>query len=87
MTTLTPTMATTTTIEMDDDVDDTGQDNDADNDVDDAGNDASSMMSDEGDNPSTAMMHAHWGRQQHWQRILSCGRGQGNEIIPSFICC
>ena len=29
---------------------------------------------------------AHWRRRRHWQRILSRGRGQGNKIIPSFIC-
>jgi hypothetical protein len=29
--------------------------------------------------------HRRWRR--HWQRILSHGRGQGNNIIPSFICC
>jgi hypothetical protein len=29
----------------------------------------------------------HWRRRQHWQRILSRGRGQGNKIFPSFIYC
>jgi hypothetical protein len=29
--------------------------------------------------------HRRW--QRHWQRILSRGRGQGNKIYPSFICC
>ena len=66
---------------MDDDVDNTGRDSDDDND-DDAGNNASSTMSGEGDNRN----HDN-GEEQHWQRILSCGRGQGNKIIPSFICC
>jgi hypothetical protein len=76
-------------IATDDDVDDTGRDGD-DDDNDDAGNNASSTMSDEGDNRNRdngedACASLQW--QQHWQRVLSCGRGQGNKIFPSFICC
>jgi hypothetical protein len=58
----------------DDDVDGDGaiDDNDDDNDSDDN---------------VVAQTPAHRRRRQHWQRILSCGRGQGNKIIPSFICC
>ena len=91
--------ATTMTIAMDDDIDDTRQDdNDDDGDHDDdAGDEASSTTSDEGDNHNrdngkdayalTATTPGHRRQQQHWQRVLSCGRGQGNKIIPCFICC
>jgi len=39
------------------------------------------------DDNIVAQTPAHRRRRRHWQRILSCGRGQGNKIIPSFICC
>ena len=39
------------------------------------------------DDNVVAQTPAHRQRRQHWQRILSRGRGQGNKIIPSFICC
>jgi hypothetical protein len=57
----------------DDDVDGDGaiDDNDDDNDSDDN---------------VVVQTPPHWRRQRHWQRILSRGRGQGNKIIPSFIC-
>ena len=65
-------------IAMDDDDDDTGQDDDDDDD-DDVGNDASRNR----DNGEDACASRQW--QRHWQRILSCSRGQGSKIIPSFI--
>ena len=57
----------------DDDVDDDGaiDDNDDDNNSDDK---------------VFAQTPAHRQQQRHWQRTLSCGRGQGNKIIRSFIC-
>ena len=82
-------------IAMDDNIDDTGgDDSDDDNNHDNnAGDNASSTTSDEGDNhnrnngeeacASMATMPRHWRRLQHWQRVLSCGRGQGNKIILS----
>ena len=82
------TTATTTMIAADDDDDDTGQDDDDDDD-DDVGDDASSStMSNEGDNRNRdngedACASRPWRR--HWQRVLSCSRGQGSKIIPSFI--
>ncbi len=91
--------ATTMTIAMDDNIDDTGRDDNDDNSNhdDDAGNEASSTTSNEGDNRNrdngkdayalTATTPGHWQRQRHWQLVLSCGRGQDNKIIPSFICC
>ena len=39
------------------------------------------------DDNVVAQTPAHRRRRRHWQRILSRGRGQGNKIIPSFICC
>ena len=65
-------------IATDDVVDDTGRDND-DNDNDDAGNDASST--DKGDNcncDNGKDACSSRRRRRHWQRVLSCGRGQGN---------
>jgi len=41
----------------------------------------------DGDDNIVAQMPAHQQRQRHCQRVLSRGRGQGNKIIPSFICC
>ena len=34
-----------------------------------------------------AQTPAHRRRRRHRQHVLSRGRGQGNKIIPSFICC
>ncbi len=66
-------------------MDDYGDDNDDDVDGDGAIDD------DDDDNDSddnvVVQTPAHWRWQRHWQRILSRGRGQGNKIIPSFICC
>ena len=39
------------------------------------------------DDNVVAQTPVHRRRQQLWQHILSRGRGQGNKIIPSFICC
>ena len=41
----------------------------------------------DGDDNVVAQTPAHRRRRRHWQRVLSRGRGQGNKIIPSFICC
>ncbi len=41
----------------------------------------------DGDDNVVAQTPAHRRRQRHWQRVLSHGRGQGNTIIPSLICC
>ena len=62
-------------------------DYDDDDDVD--GDDAIDDNDDDNDSDDNivAQTPAHWRRRQHWQRILSRGRGQGNKIIPSFICC
>ena len=62
----------------DDNVDGDGtiDDNDDDND-------------DENDGADNVVLQtpAHQRRRRHRQHVLSRGRGQGNKIIPSFICC
>jgi hypothetical protein len=60
-------------------MDDYDDDNDVDGDgaIDDNDND-----NDSNDNV-VAQTPAHWRRRQHWQRILSCGRGLNN-IISSY---
>jgi hypothetical protein len=62
-------------------------DYDDDNDVD--GDGAIDNNNDDNDSDDNVVTQTpvHWQRQQHWRHILSCGRGQGNKIIPSFICC
>jgi hypothetical protein len=58
-------------------------DNNDDDDVDGDG----AIDDNDSDNNVVAQMPAHRRWRRHWQRILSRGRGQGNKIIPSFICC
>jgi hypothetical protein len=60
---------------------DDGDDVDGDGAIDDNDDDNNS------DDNVFAQTPAHRRRQRHWQCILSPGRGQGNKIIPSFICC
>jgi hypothetical protein len=86
------TTATTTMIATDDNDDDIGRDDDDDDDDDDDAVDdatSSNTMSNEGDNrncdngeDACTLRQC----QRHWQRVLSCSRGQGSKIIPSFIC-
>jgi hypothetical protein len=89
---MTTTTATTTMIAMDDDNDNTRRDDDDDDDDDeDAGDGAtsSSTMSNKGDNRNCDNSEDACASRQfrrHWQRVLSCSRGQGSKIIPSFIC-
>mgnify|MGYP006168797303 FL=1 len=69
-----------------DDYDDGDDDNvDGDGAIDD--NDDDNDDENDGDDNVVAQTPAHRRRQRHWQRVLSRGRGQGNKIIPSFICC
>ncbi len=65
-----------------DDYDDGDDDNvDGDGAIDDNDDD------NDGDNNVVAQMPAHRRRRRHWQHVISRGKGQGNKIIPSFICC
>ena len=66
---------------MDDYGDDDDDEVDGDGAIDDNDNDNDS------DDNLVVQTPAHWRWRRHWQRILSHGRGQGNNIIPSFICC
>jgi hypothetical protein len=80
---------------MDGDYDDNGDgamdNNDDDNDDDDDVDGDGAIDDNDDDNDSddnvVAQTPAHRRRRRHWQCILSPGRGQGNKIIPSFICC
>jgi hypothetical protein len=67
-------MATKTTIATDNEVDDTGQ--------------TTTMTAITMRAMTPALRQAMRATiARHWQRILSHGRGQGNKIIPSYICC
>jgi hypothetical protein len=73
---------------MDGDYEDENSDGAMDNyDDDDDDVDGNGVIDDnDSDDNVVAQTPAHRRRRQHWQRILSRGRGQGNKIIPSFIC-
>jgi hypothetical protein len=63
--------------------------NDGDDDDDIDGDGAIDNNDDDNDSDDNVVVQtpAHRRRRRHWHRILSRGKGQGNKIISSFICC